>query len=245
MEKYNCVIVEDEPLAAEVLRDYIAQVPFFNLTQTCSDAMFAMEVLKNQKTDVIFLDIHLPKLKGLDFIKTIKNPPQIIITSAYGEYAIKGYELNVVDYLLKPIEFSRFLTAVNKLRPQNEHAIHSENENMTVLASGALDKPHLFLNVGKKKVKIYLDNILFIESLKEYIRIVTKEKSILTKFQLSQIEQTLAKEKFIRVHRSFIVAKSKIDAFTAIEIEVGGKQIPIGRSYKELVLKLLGGEILN
>lgn len=245
MEKYNCIIVEDEPLAAEVLRDYIGQVPFLNLVQICGDAMFAMEVLKNQKVDVIFLDIHLPRLKGLDFIRTIKNPPQIIITSAYGEYALKGYEFNVIDYLLKPIEFSRFLMAVNKLRPQNEYAIHTENESVAVIASDALDKTHIFLNVGKKKIKVYLDDILFIESLKEYIRIVTKEKSILTKFQLSQIEQTFAKENFIRVHRSFIVAKNKIDAFTAIEIEVGGKQIPIGRSYKELVLKLLGGEILN
>ncbi len=245
MEKYNCIIVEDEPLAAEVLRDYISQVPFLNLTQTCSDAMFALEALKNQHTDVIFLDIHLPKLKGLDFIKTIKNPPQVIITSAYGEYALTGYELNVVDYLLKPIEFSRFLMAVNKLRPQNELAIHAEKDAVSLITSDATDKPHLFLNVGKKKIKVYLDSILFIESLKEYIRIVTKEKSILTKFQLSQIEQTLARGNFIRVHRSFIVAKNKIDAFTAIDIEVGGKQIPIGRSYKELVLKLLGGEILN
>lgn len=245
MEKYNCIIVEDEPLAAEVLRDYITQVPFLNLIETCSDAMFAMEILKNQKTDIIFLDIHLPKLKGLDFIKTIKNPPQVIIASAYGEYALKGYELNVVDYLLKPIEFSRFLMAVNKLRPQNENAIQSEKENVSLIPTDATDKPHLFLNVGKKKIKVYLDSILFIESLREYIKIVTNEKSILTKFQLSQIEQTLAKENFIRVHRSFIVAKNKVDAFTATEIEITGKQIPIGRSYKELVLKMLGGEILN
>jgi DNA-binding LytR/AlgR family response regulator len=245
MEKYNCIIVEDEPLAAEVLRDYIAQVPFLNLIQTCCDAMFAMEVLKDQKTDVIFLDIHLPKLKGLDFIKTVKNPPQIIITSAYGEYALKGYEFNVIDYLLKPIDFDRFLMAVNKLRPQNEHSFMPEKENISLISVDVSDRPHLFLNVGKKKIKVYLDEILFIESLKEYIKIVAKDKSILTKFQLSQIEQTLAKENFIRVHRSFIVAKNKIDAFTAIEIEVAGNQIPIGRSYKELVLKLLGGEILN
>lgn len=245
MEKYNCIIVEDEPLAAEVLRDYITQVPFLHLTQTCSDAMFAMEVIKNQKTDVIFLDIHLPKLKGLDFIKTIKNPPQVIITSAYGEYAISGYELNVVDYLLKPIEFSRFLMAVNKLRPMNEQITHHDPENITIITADAADKPHLFLNVGKKKIKVYLDNILFIESLKEYIKVVTKEKSILTKFQLSNIEQTLAKENFIRVHRSFIVSRSKIDAYTSTDIEIGGNQIPIGRSYKELVINLLEGEILH
>jgi DNA-binding LytR/AlgR family response regulator len=242
MEKYNCIIVEDEPLATEVLSDYIRQVPFLNLTQTCTDAMFAMEALKNQKTDVIFLDIHLPKLKGLDFIKTISNPPQIIITSAYGEYALQGYELNIIDYLLKPIEFSRFLMAVNKLRPQNE--LHFEQENVLLSTADTTDKPHLFLNAGKKKIKIYLDDISFIESMKEYIKVITKEKSVLTKFSISEIENLLVKENFIRVHRSFLVPKNKIEAYTATDIEIAGQQIPIGRSYKELVLKTLGGNVL-
>jgi len=243
MEKFNCLIVEDEPLAVEILSDYIAQVPFLNLLQSCSDAMYAMEVLKSQKVDVIFLDIHLPKLTGLEFIKTLRNPPQIIITSAYGEYALTGYELNVVDYLLKPIEFNRFLMAVNKIRIQKEEPNIHNIENIIPGAPNATDKPHLFFNVGKKKVRIYLDDILFIESIKEYIRVVTREKSILTKFQLGEVEQMLASDNFIRVHRSFVVARNKIDAFTATDIEIAGKQIPIGRSYKELVLNLLKGEI--
>jgi len=242
MEKYNCIIVEDEPLAAEVLTDYISQVPFLNLTQTCADAMFAIEALKSRKTDVIFLDIHLPKLKGVDFIKTIENPPQIIITSAFDEYALEGYELNVVDYLLKPIEFSRFLMAVNKLRHQKE--IINSSDNVSVMAAEATDKPHLFLNVGKKKIKVYLDEVLFIESLKEYIKVVTKEKSFLTKFSLTETEHLLAKENFIRVHRSFMVAKNKIEAFTATDLEIAGNQIPIGRSYKDLVRNLLGANML-
>src|SRR5215203_1200500 len=116
MEKFNCLIIEDEPLAAEVLEDYIRQVPFLELKGTCTDALFAMEWLQQEKIEVVFLDIHLPKLKGLDFVKTLKNPPQIIITTAYREYALDGYELNVVDYLLKPVSFKRFLMAVNKLR---------------------------------------------------------------------------------------------------------------------------------
>ena len=234
MQKYSCIIVEDEPLAAEVLNDYIKQIPFLELKGICNDAIYAMEMLQRQKTDLIFLDIHLPKLKGLDFIKALKNPPQVIVTSAYQEYALQGYEFNVVDYLLKPIEFSRFLMAVNKLKQEVE-----KQPSIRLVAPPA-ERMHLFFNVSKKKVKIYLDEILYIESLKEYIRITTKDKNILTKFQLGQIEEMLAKNNFIRIHRSFIVAKEKIEAFTATDIEINGKQIPIGRSYKELVVSVLG-----
>ena len=229
MQQYNCIIVEDEPLAAEVLQDYILQVPFLQLKGICADAIYAMEMLQTEKIDLIFLDIHLPKLKGLDFIKTLKHPPHIIIVSAYHEYALQGYEYNVIDYLLKPVEFSRFLMAVNKLK--QPAAIESNIQ----VASYTGERPYLFFNVSKKKVKIFLDEVLYIESLKEYIRIFTKTKSILTKFQLGQIEEVLAKNNFLRVHRSFIVAKDKIEAFSAIDIEINGKQIPVGRSYKDLV----------
>jgi DNA-binding LytR/AlgR family response regulator len=233
MQQYKCLIVEDEPLAAEVLQDYIRQVPFLDLSGTCGDAIYAMEKLKQEKIDLIFLDIHLPKLKGLDFIKTLRNPPHIIIVSAYHEYALQGYEYNVIDYLLKPVEFSRFLMAVNKIKQT------TSPETMMPVVSEAAERAHIFFNVGKKKVKIFLDEILYIESLKEYVRIFTKAKSIITKFQLGQIESLLAKNNFIRVHRSFIVAKDKIDAFTAADIEINGKQIPVGRSYKELVQSIL------
>ena len=229
MQKFNCLIVEDEPLAAEVLEDYINQVSFLALTAKCRDAFIAMEKLQAEKIDLIFLDIHLPKLKGLEFIRTLKNPPPIIITSAYQEYALQGYELNIIDYLLKPIEFSRFLMAVNKLNVGKENVFSEKNLNLPT------ERPYLFFSVSKKKVRIFLDEILYIESLKEYIRITTLNKSILTKFQLGQVEELLAKNNFLRVHRSFIVAKDKIDAFSAIDIEIKGKEIPIGRSYKELV----------
>ena len=232
MQQYNCLIVEDEPLAAEVLQDYIQQVPFLQLKAVCGDAIYAMEILQTEKVDLIFLDIHLPKLKGLDFIKTLKHPPHIIIVSAYHEYALQGYEHNVIDYLLKPVEFSRFLMAVNKLKQSGQPLVITSFSHRD-------DRASLFFNVGKKKVKIFLDEILYIESLKEYIRIFTRAKSILTKFQLGQVESLLAKNNFIRVHRSFIVARDKIDAFTAAEIEVNGKQIPVGRSYKELVQTIL------
>ncbi|WP_276481768.1 LytR/AlgR family response regulator transcription factor [Paraflavitalea pollutisoli] len=233
MQRYHCLIIEDEPLAAEVLQDYIRQVPFLELKGVASDAIYAMELMQQQPVDLIFLDIHLPKLKGFDFIRTLKQPPHIIITSAYHEYALQGYEYNVVDYLLKPIEFSRFLMAVNKLKQSPVPAVSIH----TLLAPA--ERAYLFFNVSKKKVKVYLDEILYIESLKEYIRIYTKTKNILTKFQLGQIEEMLAKNNFVRIHRSFIVAKDKVDAFTATDVEINGKQIPIGRSYKELVQAVL------
>lgn len=239
MVRYKCIIIEDEPLAAEILQDYIAQIPFLELKHTCSDALGALEFLKSEKTDVIFIDIHLPKLNGLDFIRTLKNPPQIIITTAYREYALDGYEHNVVDYLLKPISFSRFLTAVNKLKTNTPipEILFSEGMQSTN------DKQHIYINVNKKRIKINLDDILYLESKREYISIVTTNKSYLTKFQLSEIEKHLDKTGFIRVHRSFIVSKSKINAFTATDIEVKGILIPIGRSYKELVLSILGEPI--
>jgi DNA-binding LytR/AlgR family response regulator len=203
------------------------------LKEKCSDAVYAMDVLNKEEIDLIFLDIHLPKLKGLDFIKTLKDPPKVIVTTAYRDYAVQGFELNVIDYLVKPIEFNRFLTAVNKLPQAKPIAVTS---NISV-AGG--ERAHLFFSVSKKKVKIFLDEILYIESLKEYIRIITKTKSILTKFQLGEVEEMLSNNNFLRVHRSFIVAKEKIEAYSSTDVEINGKQIPIGRSYKELVISVL------
>jgi len=237
MEKFKCLIVEDEPLAAEVLEDYIGQVPFLELKGICSDAIYALEILQKQKIDVVFLDIHLPRVKGLDFIKMLKNRPQIIVTSAYRDYALDGYELNVLDYLLKPINFNRFLMAVTKLKSQNTAEVVVNPQGVST------ERAHLFININKKRVKIYLDEILYIESKREYISIVIKDRSFLTKFQLSEIEELLASNNFIRVHRSFIVAKNKIDAFTASDVEISGQQIPIGRSYKELVLAIMGEDV--
>ncbi|MEO7049462.1 MAG: response regulator transcription factor [Ferruginibacter sp.] len=233
MQKFNCLIVEDEPLAAEILEDYINQVPYLNLIAKCNDAIYALELLQQEKIDLIFLDINLPKLKGLDFIKILKDPIRIIITSAYPDYALQGFELNVIDYLLKPIEFNRFLKAVNKIK-------HTpENEKLQIVSNASTERAYLFFNVSKKKVKIFLDEILYIESLKEYVKVITKDKTILTKFQLGEIEELFNKNNFLRVHRSFIISKNKIDAFSATDIEINGKQIPIGRSYKELVIAAL------
>ena len=233
MLKYNCLIIEDEPLAAEVLADYIKQVPFLELRSICNDAIYALETMQSEKPDLIFLDIHLPKLKGFEFIESLKNPPHIIITSAYKDYALEAFEVNVIDYLLKPIRFNRFLKAVNKLNQQHETVFLNPTQTIST------ERPYSFFNVDKKKIKIYLDEIFYIESFRDYILITAKDKSIHTRFQLSQIEELLANNNFLRVHRSFIVAKDKINAFTATDIEINNKQIPIGRSYKELVIAVL------
>lgn len=233
MLKYSCIIVEDEPLAAEVLADYVRQVPFLELKKICGDAIYAMEALQAEKIDLIFLDIHLPKLKGFEFIESLKNHPNIIITSAYKDYAIQAFDVNVIDYLLKPIRFQRFLKAVNKLNQKQE---------ITMPATSAIqpgERSYIFFNVDKKRIKLYLDEILYIESIRDYIKITAKEKSIHTKFQISHLEEQLARNNFLRVHRSFIVAKDKITAYTATDIEIDNRQIPIGRSYKELVISTL------
>ena len=168
MSNLRCIIVEDEPLAVQIIADYISRIPFLELQATFKDAILATEFLRNNSTDLIFLDIHLPKLKGMAFLKTLVNPPAVIITSAYHQYALEGYELNVTDYLLKPIEFERFLAAVNKVR-------RAQTERR------GDDKDFIFINVQKKKVKISFSEILYIESQREYIRIVTTKKEYLSK----------------------------------------------------------------
>lgn len=238
MKEYNCIIIEDEPLAAGIIEDYVCQIHFLNLIEICPDAIYAIEIMRKHKVDLIFLDIHLPKLKGLDFLKTLKNPPQVIITTAYNTYAIDGYEHNVLDYLMKPIDFSRFLKAINKLKNV------SISTTSPSIPSKSIDikKDFIFFNVEKKKVKVYMEDIIYIESDREYVKIYTSSKVLNTKIQIKQIEVLLKKNHFIRIHRSFIVAKSKIEAYSASYIEVHGNKLPIGRSYKEMVLMLLEKE---
>ena len=225
MSKIKCIIVEDEPLAVNVITTYISQVPFLELQATFKDALLATDFFRDNSTDLIFLDIHLPKLKGMAFLKTLADPPAVIITSAYHQYALEGYELSVTDYLLKPIEFERFLAAVNKVR--KAHAEHHTEE-----------KEFIFINVQKKKVKISFSDILYIESQREYIRIVTTKKQYLSKIGTQEIENMLPSDQFKRVHRSFIVAVSKIDSFTSESIDVNGFSIPVGRGYKDVIENL-------
>ena len=225
MSNIKCIIVEDEPLATKVLVDYVSQVPFLDLQGSFKDAILATEYLHNHSVDLIFLDIHLPRLKGMAFLKTLKHPPAVIITTAYHQYAIEGFDLNVTDYLLKPFEFERFLVAVNKVTIfQKEKTAIPEVEEK---------KNYLFLNVQKKKVKILFSDIVYIESQKEYIKIVTTKKDFVSKMSTHEIEDLLPAHLFKRIHRSFIVSVSKIDSYTAEEVEVNGVSIPVGRAYRD------------
>lgn len=223
MSNTKCIIVEDEPLAAKVLTDYISQVPFLELKGTFKDAILATEFLHNNSVDLIFLDIHLPKLKGMAFLKTLTHPPAVIITTAYHQYAVEGFNLNVTDYLLKPFEFDRFLIAVNKARASQKQTPVESVEK----------KDHLFLNVQKKKVKILFSEIVYIESQREYIKIVTTKREYISKMSTHEIEDLLPAQFFKRIHRSFIVSVDKIESYNSEEVEVNGVTIPIGRGYKD------------
>ena len=224
MKRLNCLIIEDEPIAAKIVQSYIEQVGFLTLDSICTNAISAIETLNIKKIDLIFLDIHLPKLKGIDFLKSLSKSPRVIITSAYDQYAIEGFELEIVDYLLKPFSFPRFLKAVNKLK-------NNEPESLLNIPL----REFRFFNVNKKMVKIYLDEILYIESLKEYVKVYTKEKTIITKFQIGELEKFLNNNNFLRIHRSYVVSKSKIESFSFEELEINGKLLPIGRSFSDSV----------
>ena len=190
---------------------------YLSLAGTCSDSLQALEILHKQQIDLVFLDIHLPGLKGLDFLRTLQKPPAVIITTAYHQYALQGYELNVIDYLLKPIEFRRFVEAVNKVERR-----HPVSETITIYAD-------------RKNVVIPVQDIVYVESQKEYLSIQTIDKSYLTKYSLVKLEQELDATRFLRVHRSFIVSLAHIKAYNQTEIDVKGKTLPVGGNYQEMV----------
>jgi two-component system, LytTR family, response regulator len=225
MSKIRCIIIEDEPLAVKVLADYIADVPFLELLTTFKDAILATDYLRHTGVDLIFLDIHLPKLKGMSFLKMLVNPPAVIITTAYHQYAVEGFNLNVTDYLLKPIEFERFLVAVTKVR--TVHGLKQET------AEDPETRDFVFINVQKKKVKILFSEIVFIESQREYIKIRTTGNEYISKMSTNEIEAILPGHLFKRVHRSFIVSIRRIESYTAEMIEIDGISIPIGKGYRD------------
>jgi two-component system, LytTR family, response regulator len=230
MSEIKCIIIEDEPLAVKVLSDYIAQVPFLKLEKSFKDAILATEWLRSNDVELIFLDIHLPKLKGMAFLKTLTMQPAVIITTAYHQYAVEGFDLNVTDYLLKPFEFERFLIAVNKVKA-------TTNDKQSVVKTDEV-KDYLFLTVQKKKVKILFAEIVYIESQREYIKIITTKKEYISKMSTHEIESLLPTHLFKRIHRSFIISINKIESYTAETVEVNGVSIPIGRGYREVIENL-------
>lgn len=230
----KCIIIDDEPLAIKLIKGHIEQVPGLELIATFQNAVAALDLLKKEPVDLIFLDIQMPVLTGIDFVKSLQKPPGVIFTTAYRDYAAESYELNVIDYLIKPITFTRFFTAVNKFF--NQYSTSQQVAKEPSLEQ--VQQSYIYVNSNKKHIKIAFDDMLYIESIKDYVRIHTADKSIVTKDKISDFEQKVPAH-FLRVHRSFIVNTHKITAFTKQDIEIGDREIPIGRNYKSLVLQLL------
>lgn len=233
---FNCVVVDDEPLAREVIIRFMERVPSLKLVAECANAIQAMTVVQQNEIDLLFVDIQMPELLGTEFIKILKNPPMVIITTAYPEYALEGYELDVVDYLLKPIQFERFLKAINKVfqqRGMTASAVIPTHKDEVKQGS------YLYFRTDRKMVKVMIDDIIYIEGMKNYIKIITEKGVIITKNSMAAAEAMLPDEAFIRVHRSYIVLKSKIRSFNNETIEVGKTELPIGKLFKNEVMKFL------
>jgi DNA-binding LytR/AlgR family response regulator len=231
MKKVNCIIIEDEHLLAEVLADYVRQVPFLELRAVLGDAVTASEFLQAEPVELIFIDINLPKLKGIDFIKAYRGNARFVVTTAYHEYAVEGYELDVADYLLKPISFARFLKAVNKAVGDG-----AKNGNGTEAAQG---KDYFYIGMNKKRVKVNFADLLYVEGMKEYVKIyLAKDRFLVTKLQIGVLEGMLTNE-FVRIHRSFIVARHKITAYSQAEVCIGDIVLPVGTNYKDSLAEML------
>jgi DNA-binding LytR/AlgR family response regulator len=235
--KTRCLVIDDEPLARDLMRNHIEKLENFEICAECGDAMKALQELHNHKIDLMFMDIQMPQITGIEFLKTLKNPPKVILTTAYREYALDGFELDVVDYLLKPITFERFLKSINKYYQATQEEIN--NSKPVTHNSNHVEEAFIYVKENKKVVKLHLSEILYVEGLSEYVQIYTTDKKIITKTSMTNMSDKLPEDNFIRIHKSFIVSLSKIEAFTSSSIEVPGKELPIGRSYKNAVLEVL------
>lgn len=233
-KKFKCLIVDDEPPAREVLRRYISELPMLELCGECGNAMQALAFLQQQKVDLLFLDIQMPQISGIDLIGTLKQPPKILLTTAFDQYAVQAFELDVTDYLVKPIQFDRFLKAVMKALPEHEPLAPVQT---SVAVTEPANLSFLYFRADRKMVKVFLNEILYIESLKDYVKINTTRGTVVTKHAITALEAMLPETLFIRVHRSFIVALDKIDSFTKEEIDIQQNIIPIGKVYRRQVLK--------
>lgn len=234
--KTRCLVVDDEPLAQELICSYLRKLENFEIVGQCCDAIQALQMLRENQIDLIFLDIRLPRISGIELLKILKKPPKVIITTAFREHAIDCFELDVLDYLLKPFTFERFLKAINRYF----EAVQGELPAPAAPASAAQpEEAFLYVKENKKVVKILLNEILYIEGLSEYVKIFAENKKIITKTSMTQMEERLPEDCFLRIHKSYIVALKKIEAFTATSVAIPGKELPIGRSYRNIVQNAL------
>ncbi len=229
----RCLVVDDEPLALDILEDYISKVPFLTLVKTTTSAIEGLSLVQNDAIDLVFLDVQMPELTGIQFLKIINGKCDVILTTAYSQYALDGYELDVVDYLLKPIAFDRFYKAAQKVLQSSGNTNSSAPEVLSV------QKNHdfIFVKTEHKIQKIYLDDILYIEGLKDYISIFTRSERIITLQNMKKMEESLPSKSFIRVHKSYIIALGKIESIERSRIQIGEKIIPIGDTYREYFFK--------
>lgn len=238
--KINCIAVDDEPLALDVIAHHAGKIPFLNLKAKVNNAFEALELLHKEKFDLVFLDIQMPELTGFELWRSLQNKPLVIFTTAYPNYALESYELDAVDYLVKPIPFERFLKAVNKAK-QRLTSIQEIPETTTVNANS---QDFIFVKTEYKTVKIFLDDILYVESVKDYVSFQLKSEKILSLLSMKTLEDSLPKELFIRVHRSFIIAFNKIEEIERNNIVINKKLIPIGDNYRESFKVIIDGKKL-
>jgi len=237
--KIRCQIVDDEPLAINVIKKFLDQFQAAEVVSTCQNAMDAFAYISENPVDLLFLDINMPTLNGLDFLKSLKEPPMVIVTSAYRDYAVEGFELNVLDYLVKPISFQRFLMAMDKASAAIRQK--STARSQPVVINPESSKAYIFFKVDKKLVKVYLDEILYIESLKDYVRIRTVYEDLITHHNLNSMSKLLPADNFIRIHKSYTISVDKVKSIEGNCVEIASKLLPIGRNYrkevKEQILK--------
>lgn len=235
--KIKYLLVDDEPIALDVLEEHLSHVEGFQLVGKCRTAIDAFSFLQRHPVDLLFLDIQMPQMTGLELLRTLPQKPKVIITSAFRDYAVEGFELDVIDYIVKPVSPERLLKAISKFYQRSNLPVINLPTQPPALP---LEEPHLFVKEDRKLVKVFLNDILYLESLRDYVRIRTPHKQVITKQTISYYEERLMDEQFIRIHRSFIVASPKVESITESNVELsGGYSLPIGKSYKQLVFEKL------
>jgi DNA-binding LytR/AlgR family response regulator len=232
----KCLIVDDEPLARQLIESYIQRVEALSLVKSCSNAIEAFAIIQQRPVDLVFLDIQMPQITGIDLLRTLKQRPRVILTTAYREYAVDAYDLDVTDYLLKPILFERFLRSISKIYQLKQPDEVLEQDGRKIQS---YDEAYMYLKEDREMIKVFLKDILYIESLRDYVRVKTPGKQIVTYQKISYLEQKLPESKFIRVHRSFIIALDKVSSFSNTNVKLNTFDIPIGRNYKNQALSAL------
>ena len=232
---YKCIIIDDEPIAIRVIKMYLSAFTDFKVVAECSNALEAMPIISNEKIDLMFCDIQMPQITGVDFVRSLAHSPKVIFTTAYRDYAVDAFELNVVDYLLKPISFERFTKAINNFMEQNA----AKNSEQNISETDSTQRDFIFLKADKKHHKVNLSDILYFESLGDYVIAFTTDKKIVTKERISNLAKQLSGNNFIQIHRSYIVSISKIESVGSGFVEINKKKLPVGRNYKPELTKLL------